>query len=367
MLDLKSDVAMTKKSPRVVYLTQVPGPYRERMHELIYEQNSNYSVIYCAKLEPDRIWKIEHGNYEQYFLSDTIDHFRPNNPEVWKLLNKLNPDVLIITAFKPTMLYGVIWCMSKHKKLVVYNDGTYISEHDFSIVQKLLRKLVFKRTNAFAAPGKGGFDLYKSYGVDESKMFKSCLCIDNSRFTPLPVESREFHIMFSGQIVERKMPMFFVEIAKKLHKKIPGFKALIVGEGSQRRQMLEELDKNKVDYHYAGYLDQKTLPSFYSKAKLFLFPSLNDPWGVVGNEACAAGTPVITCENAGVAHDLIIHNKNGFILPLETDVWTDYTFRVLSNRDLLSAFSANAVQMVQPYNHQQAAEGILESVQFALS
>ena len=358
---------MTTTSPRVVYLTQVPGPYREQMHELISKQNPNYSVVYCAKLEPDRLWKIEHGNYEQYFLSDTIDHFRPNNPEVWKLLNKLNPDALIITAFKPTMLYGVLWCLLKRKKLVVYNDGTYISELHFSRVQKLIRRFVFKRTSAFAAPGKGGFDLYKSYGVDERKMFKSCLCIDNSKFTPLPLEEREFHLMFSGQIVERKMPLFFAEVAKKVNQKIKNFKALIVGEGEQRAEMLKTLDEHGVDYYFAGYLDQKTLPSFYSKAKLLLFPSLNDPWGVVGNEACAAGTPVITCENAGVANDLIIHGENGYILPLDAEVWAEYAARLLSDKDLLATFSENAIRMVQPYNHQQAADGILESVHFALS
>ncbi len=356
-----------KTSPKIVYLTQVPGPYRERMHELISEQNPNYAVIYCAKLEPDRLWKIDHGNYPQYFLSDTIDHFRPNQPKVWKLLNELNPDALIITAFKPTMLYGVLWCLLKKRKLIVYNDGTYISEKGFSNVQKVIRRFVFTRTKAFVAPGNGGFDLYKSYGVKENKMFKSCLCIDNSKFTPQPMENREYHIMFSGQIVERKMPMFFVEIAKLLNKKVSNFKALIIGDGDQRKQMLGELDKHNIKYNFTGYLDQKTLPSFYSNAKLFLFPSLNDPWGVVANEACAAGTPVITCDNAGVANDLIIDGKNGYVLLLNAELWTNHALHLLSNNHLLTTFSNNAVELVQAYNHRQSAEGILQSVQFALS
>ena len=358
---------MAKQAPHVVYLTQVPGPYRERMHELIWEKNPNYSVLYCAKLEPDRLWKIEHGNYPQYFMADKANGFRHNQTEVWSYLKKLNPDVLIITAFKPTMIYSVLWCMLKGRKVVVYNDGTYISELNFSWIQKLLRRLVFNRTKAFVTTGKGGFDLYKSYGIPQRKMFKSCLCIDNKKFTPLPMQNREYHIMFSGQIVERKMPMFFAEIAKKLSRKIPGFKALIIGDGDQRKQMLDELDKHQVAYHFAGYLDQTTLPSFYSKAKLFLFPSLNDPWGVVGNEACAAGTPVITCENAGVANDLIIHGENGYVLPLDAEVWAEHILQLLNDNNLLTSFSEKATCMVQSFNHQQSADGILESVNFALS
>ena len=358
---------MKNSSRRVVYLSQVPGPYRERMHELISEKNPDYSVIYCARLEPDRIWKIDHGDYDQYFLTDKATHFFHNQPQVWKLLRRLQPDALIITAFKPTMLYGVLWCLLRGKKVVVYNDGTLISERNFSFGQKLIRRIVFSVTKAFVTPAKGGFDLYKSYGIKQDKMFRSCLCIDNSKFVPLPMEQREYHIMFSGQIVERKMPMFFVEIAKNLNKKIDNFKVLIVGEGDQRKKMLEELDKHGIAYHFPGYLDQKILPSYYSKAKVFLFPSQNDPWGVVGNEACAAGTPVITCEFAGVANDLIINGENGYILPLDAHVWTDCAFRLLSDEKLLAKFSANAVRMVQAYNHNQAAEGILKSVDFALS
>ncbi len=357
------------QNARVVYLTQTTAPYRERMHELIAERISNYSVIYCTKLEPDRLWKVEIGNYEHYFLTETADKVlhKHNNPEIWKLLNKLNPDAVIITAFKPTMLYSVLWCMLKRKKLIVYNDGTYISELHFSRVQKLIRKFVFGRTKAFVAPAIGGFDLYKSYGVPERKMFKSCLCIDNTRFTPLPMQDREYDIMFSGQIVERKMPLFFVEIAKKLNSKLKGLKVLIVGEGDQRKTMLEELQKNNINYYFAGYLDQQTLPLFYANARLFLFPSLNDPWGVVGNEACAAGTPVITCENAGIANDLVIDGENGYVLPLDTDAWTEKAFGLLTDEKLLNTFSDNAVKKVQSYNHLQAAEGIVESVMFALS
>jgi putative transposase len=53
-----------------------------------------------------------------------------------------------------------------------------------------------------------------------------------------------------------------------------------------------------------GYFSQNELPYYYALTRVFLFPTLLDPWGVVANEACAAGVPVITCSNAGAAGDL---------------------------------------------------------------
>jgi glycosyltransferase involved in cell wall biosynthesis len=353
---------------RLTYLTQVPGPYREQMHEIIACNASfEYSVIYCTKLEPNRSWKLSYGDYKKFFLTETSKNYRHNNPGVWKLLNRLDPEILIITAFKPTMLYGVLWCMLKRRKLIVYNDGTLESERHFSKVQKLIRKIVFKRTDAFLAPGIGTFDLYKSYSVPEEKMFKSCLCVDNSRFTKKEINEREFHIMFSGQIINRKMPLFFVEVAKHLKKHIGNLKVLVVGDGDQRGEMLEELDKNNIDYLFTGFLDQDSLPSYYSKAKLFLFPTLNDPWGVVANESCASGTPVITNPLAGVANDLVLHNTNGYVLPLDAAVWAEQALQLLNDTGLLNSFSQNAYDTVQAFNHQQSAQGIYESVSYTNS
>ncbi|MDQ2753376.1 MAG: glycosyltransferase, partial [Bacteroidota bacterium] len=122
-----------------------------------------------------------------------------------------------------------------------------------------------------------------------------------------------------------------------------------------------------INYHFAGYLDQKTLPSYYANSKLLLFPTVGDCWGIVANEACAAGTPVITCDYAGVADDLIINGKNGYVLTLNAEHWAKHALYLLMNPEILKTFSANAVELVQPFNHQQSADGIFESVRFSLS
>ncbi|RDC54299.1 glycosyltransferase [Pedobacter chinensis] len=353
---------------KIAYLSQVPAPYRERMHELIHQDHQfSYDVIYCAKLEPNRKWELEYGNYKMHFLTDVAKTFRHNNTNVWALLKKLNPNVLIITAFKPTMLYGVIWCLLNGRKIIVYNDGTFNSEKSISMIQKQIRKFVYWVASSFMAPSKGTNDLYNSYGVGNDKIFRSCLCVDNSVFDNLPVRDREFTIMFSGQIIERKLPLFFANIAIELSKKIPGFKALIIGDGEQREEMIERLKQNNVDFEFTGFLDQKILPKYYSRAKLFLFTTKHDEWGIVANEACASGTPVITSVDAGAANDLIIHNINGYILPINVNIWVEHILKLLGNDNLYNEFSINALAMVAAYNHQQAAGGLVDAVNYALA
>ena len=353
---------------RVSYLTQVPGPYRERMHEMI-EQDSrfSYNVIYCARLEPNRKWELEYGNYKMHFLTEVAKTYRHNNTNVWSLLKKLDPHVLIITAFKPTMLYGVIWCLLNGRKIIVYNDATFRSEKSISFIQKSIRKIVYRLTSSFMAPGKGTNELYESYGVSSDKIFRSCLCVDNSLFDNLPKNQREFTVMFSGQIIDRKLPLFFADVAIELNRTLSGFKALIVGDGDQREQMIDKLKQNNVDFEFTGFLDQKVLPKYYSKAKLFLFTTKHDEWGIVANEACASGTPVITSVDAGAANDLIIHNVNGYILPIDVNIWVSHILKLLRNEKLFSEFSTNALSTVSRYTHRQAADGLTDAVYFALN
>ncbi|WP_035333725.1 glycosyltransferase family 4 protein [Dyadobacter crusticola] len=352
----------------LVYLTNVPAPYRERMHEILGQDTSiSYSVVYCAQLEPNRTWKLEYGNYQKHFLKEKSKTFKHNNLNVWPLLNVLNPDILLITGFNPTMLYGVIWALLRGRKLIVSLDGTYESEKDYSIFHKLVRRVIFPFTKAFVGPSNGSAELFKSYGVKSRKIFKSTLCIDNSRFKSPEIQSREYDIMFSGQFIERKMPGFFVEVANELKKTHPALRILMVGDGRLRQSVLARMDALKLDYVFTGFLDQQSLYSCYPKAKLFLFPTLHDPWGIVANEACASGTPVITCSNAGAADDLVIDGVNGYILPLDVKVWAEQIVKLLSNENLIQQFSDQAVKKVQAYNHFQAAKGILDAVSFTLS
>ncbi|MDQ1141168.1 glycosyltransferase family 4 protein [Pedobacter agri] len=356
---------MSQKKNHVCYLTQAPGPYRERMHELLAENSPFlYSVIYCAELEPNRNWKLEYGKYEKHFLVKRSKTFRHNHPSVWSLLNRLDPSILIITAFMPTMLYGVLWCLIKRRKLIVYNDGTYLTERDYSWIQKTIRWFVFKVTSAFIGTGKGSYDLYKSYQVNDEKIFTSCLCIDNSKFSNEPIINRPFDIMYSGQITERKCPTFFADVAIRVKKEIPELKVLVVGDGPDRADMLMKLDRANVDYEFVGFLDQKTLTRYYTKAKIHLFTTTKDVWGVVANEACASGTPVITSLNAGAAGELIIDGQNGYVLDQHTEEWSDRVVHLLNSPDLLKAFSANATTIVSRFNHCQSAEGIRDAVSF---
>jgi glycosyltransferase involved in cell wall biosynthesis len=63
--------------------------------------------------------------------------------------------------------------------------------------------------------------------------------------------------------------------------------------------------------HFAGFTNQDRLPQTYAAADIFVFPSEEEPWGLVVNEAMCVGLPIIATSDVGCASDLVYDGLNG--------------------------------------------------------
>jgi glycosyltransferase involved in cell wall biosynthesis len=89
---------------------------------------------------------------------------------------------------------------------------------------------------------------------------------------------------------------------------------VIVGDGSLR-ELVESVARDQPLIDYLGRLTEEALFSVYSRANVFVLPSLIEPWGLVVNEAMAASLPVIATDRVGCVTDLVHDGETGFIVP----------------------------------------------------
>ncbi len=64
---------------------------------------------------------------------------------------------------------------------------------------------------------------------------------------------------------------------------------------------------------FAGFRQIEELPAFYSAAGAFVHPALEEPWGLVINEAMASGLPILSSRNVGAAEELVVEGETGFL------------------------------------------------------
>ena len=63
---------------------------------------------------------------------------------------------------------------------------------------------------------------------------------------------------------------------------------------------------------FPGFRQIDELPRFYAHAGAFIHPALEEPWGLVINEAMACGLPVLSGDHVGAAAELIREGVNGW-------------------------------------------------------
>jgi glycosyltransferase involved in cell wall biosynthesis len=96
----------------------------------------------------------------------------------------------------------------------------------------------------------------------------------------------------------------------------PHLELQFVGEGPLRAALAERVPARcKHRVIFAGFQSVDRLPAFFGEADIFVLPSLHDGWGVVVNQALAAGLPIVCSSSVGAAVDLVVPNQNGDIVP----------------------------------------------------
>lgn len=90
------------------------------------------------------------------------------------------------------------------------------------------------------------------------------------------------------------------------------------------KSKIEALQKTRSGIFWIQEMMQHTeLRVLYTYATAFVTPSLYEPFGIINLEAMSCGTPVVGSAVGGIP-EIIVHDKTGFLVPLEARSSTDF-------------------------------------------
>jgi glycosyltransferase involved in cell wall biosynthesis len=257
-------------------------------------------------------------------------------------------------------------------EIIVLADTWIGRDSNISYLQKSIRKITYNYfAKAFIGASKQTLSWYKHYNknISSKMLFLSALCADNNYFNNYFESHRinkKYDMMYSGRIVDLKNPLFFAEVAKKVKKILGRCSVLIIGEGDEKLKadMFCTFEEHAIDYDFQGFVKHVKLPEYYAQAKILLLPTSGDCWGVVINEAMVSGVPVITTDMTAAAGELVLDGINGYVLPLDADLWTEKIVALLTDNKKLNELSEAAKDTVKKFNFDTAAEGIIKAIEY---
>src|SRR3989338_1197214 len=152
-------------------------------------------------------------------------------------------------------------------------------------------------------------------GVDEKKILVIPFGtnLDTGRLSARPKKNGKFTVLYVGHVDFRKGVPYILEAAKSLCSKASDIEFVLVGPV---RPLFKRLLSGYSDVcQVLGYVGHDRLAEIYSRADLFVFPSLEEGLALVQLEAMSHGLPVLSTCNAG-AEEIIESGREGYILPL---------------------------------------------------
>ncbi len=361
---------------RLAIVTNIPAPYRVPVYNRIAAlPGVTLRVFYAARSEPDRQWDLPAFAHDHVFLPgrmvDRGGRYIHHNPQVWRELAQFAPSVVLTTGYNPVHLVAWLYALLHRRKHVVMTDGTDSSEAGLSALHRFVRRVVFAGSQAFVVAAAGGARLLHGYGVDGVRIHRSPLCANTAVDWGVAGDTpRDIDLLFSGRLVPVKNADFALRVAQAVATRLGRrVRLALLGSGPLLAELQAQAPTRapEVDLDFAGHVSQAEIPRWFGRSKLFLFPTRWDPWGVVANEACLAGVPVLVSPHAGVAGELVRDSINGRVLPLDEAAWTDAAVTLLADATLYARYAAAARLAVAPYSFDNAAAGIVDAARHALT
>ena len=100
---------------------------------------------------------------------------------------------------------------------------------------------------------------------------------------------------------------------------------------------------------HVPHTEYDKVPELYGIANCLVLPSLEEVWGLVINEAMAAGLPIISSDRVGASEDLVTDDVTGYIYPAgNTDALVMNMTKILKNSRRLGMAATSLVKKTHP-------------------
>ena len=320
-----------------------PASYTLDLVDNVFDQ---MSIDYCFLNSHSKAYK-NFNNSKNIFL----DQMKIYDRIKYLIFIRKKYDVIIFNSYSNQSFFFIflINIFSNKKKYIAIESDTQLSIPKIYIkrlVKYFYLSFIFKNNYTFGLAG-GNYshkDLFRSYGMNEDRIFLMPMMVDNSKFYVKKKNfSKPFVFLFVGRLLDTK------NVDKLCHQFICHFsnknaKMIIVGDGVN----LENYKKiySKKNIVFLGSVFSEELINIYKNASVFTFPSSLDAWGLVVNEALSAGLPVIARREVGACSDLIDGKKTGFIAE-DMQEFGQMMLTMFNDSELLKNYSKNASDLMK--------------------
>lgn len=227
------------------------------------------------------------------------------------LFENINPDVIAAGAIAfPSGAIAAMWAKKRRKGIVIFDDAK-AEDVPRGRVTNFIKKSIYRNIDSVMYPAPTWDQTGFSWGFRKEQIFYGVDVVDN-HFWQIPKEERTAHqnaIVCVGRQIERKNMDFLIRAFQKTN--AANYELLLVGDGVENTK-LRCLAKNNSNIKFYPFLSQNEIRTLYKRVSALIIPSKFETWGLIINEAMAAGLPVLASDKCNATEILVKNGKNGY-------------------------------------------------------
>lgn len=364
------------------------GPYHFARLGAFYNQckEKNWEVvgIELARFEKTYDWRVKLKKFPYEFISLNENKVLEDLPltvllkQIVAIFSQINPDVIVVAGYShPAMSMISFWGKFFGKKIILMSAT---KNDDFQRIwwRETIKSIGIKQFDAALVGGVPQRRYLLKLGLPHDAIFTGYNVVNNDIFSAAKYEyikstPLEYPYFLSiNRFVPKKNLINLIDAYANYYLKSPkeAWHLVLCGSGELRieiEDLIKKLGLSSV-VHLPGFLQQDQLLPYFAHAKCFIHASVQEQWGLVVNEAMAAGLPVLVSNRCGCFEDLVKEGINGFgFNPEDQQQLTNLMLKMSYGEVDLEAMAQAGLNHIQNYSPDYFAQSLKQAVEFAIN
>lgn len=288
-----------------------------------------------------REWQVQKASlefeYAEAFPGETVENIEPHAlaKRVTGWLDDTDPQAVVIAGYYyPAMREAARWAQRRGRASIFMGDSQWGDRRRFALREWAKSWWVRRHFDAAFAAGERTVEYLMRMDFPCERIWTGYDVVDNQAFADGAAAARsqadslrrrlglpERYFLFVGRFApEKNLPRLLEAYAR--YRTAAGHQAwgmVLVGAGPLETELRVRAQELR-DVVFAGFQQGDAVSAYYGLSSCLVLPSISETWGLVVNEAMAAGLPVLVSERCGCVPELVQPGVNGYVCnPLDTE------------------------------------------------
>lgn len=255
-----------------------------------------------------------------------------------------------------SLAYAGLW----RRRLVLWSETPLLGSTPQRPLRDAVKRTIVGGSSAYVVPGASAGRYLRRLGADRERLYWAPNAVDADFWASGPSPSSDrTTLLYIGRLVPRKGVALALRAFAR--SRLAGWMEFVVaGDGPERTRLEAEAPEG---VRFVGDVDRDRLRDLLAHACALVVPSEHEVWGLVVNEAAAAGVPSVVSDGVGAARDFVVDERSGLVVPAGDVVALTAAFdRLAADPELARRLGQGARERSAEFSPERWAEGMAAAI-----